>query len=406
MKKKQLIIISLLVVAIIFVISLFYPPAEESDSAGTIGKVDKYRSSETGQEKIVLRNEFLQDTTALKNVIITLQMYENYISTLSNDFKEWETSLKNTNSEILNLDKQIEELNLLSVFMENNLSTVTNTRELLLMYFIKDTVDMSIDVQNNLIQFSGFVTNLDEKSKVVDELFLNLTGIIESDKLTQLELTKEQTETLKEVREKMLGGIVYTAITLGNQERLNMALNSNVLNLLILNKQLNNTFLGTIVPFAKANLGLFNSDKLDNVMQAIYPFGAKEKLAAWNKEQLSIFLNKEQLGLVYGNKLNEAHIQNIETIDANLGALLNNPPLGRILNKEELGIITYQNSYVFSKESVGSLLFNEENLGYTVFAKDNLGGIVLLGKEGLQMFMSYSNTFNAFVGNRIQLGLK
>lgn len=396
MKKKQLIIFSLIVVVLILVVSLFYPPAEESDSTGTIGKVDKYRSNETGQEKIVLRNEFLQDTTALKNVIITLQMYENYISTLSNDCKEWENSLKKTNKETLNLDKQIEELKLLSVFMENNLSTVTNTRKLLLKYFIKDTVDMSIDVQNNLIQFSAFVNNLDEKSKVIDDLFLNLTGIIESGKLTQLELTKEQTKTLKEVREKMLGGIIFMAITFANEERLNMVYNSSVLNYLILNKQLNNTFFGIIVPYAKDNLGLLKSEKLDNAMKAIYQFGSKEQLAAWNKEQLSMIFNKDQLGMVFGKKLNDAQVQNIETIDANLGALLDKQPLGTILNKEGLGIIANQNRYVFSKESVGSSFLN----------KDNLGGIELSGKEGLQVFMSYSNTFSAFMGNRDQFGLK
>jgi len=164
MKKKQLIILSVIAVAVIAIISIFYYPVEESESTGTVGKVEKYRSNATGQEKILLRNELLQDSSALKNVIISLQMYENFTNTLADNFDEWSTTLKKINLKEKNLAEQLKALDDLKIFVENNIEKVTNTKVLLLKYLVKDTLDRSIDIDNNLIEFSSFVENFDKKS--------------------------------------------------------------------------------------------------------------------------------------------------------------------------------------------------------------------------------------------------
>lgn len=391
MKKKQLIIFAVIVAALIVVVSLFYPPADESESKGTIGKVEKYRSDETGQEKVVLRNELLQDTTALKNLIVSLQMYENFANTLANDFGEWSTSLKQTNLKNEKLTEQLKALDDLKQFVENNTEKVTNTKILLLKYFVKDTLDMSIDVENNLIEFSTFVAAFDKKADAVDELFKNLDGIIKDENLAKLSLTKEEAETLKEVREKMLGGIVYTAITMNNNERLNAALNSTVLNIRYLNRQLNNNLLGLFISSnAKNNLGLHSNVKLENALQGIYPY-AKEKLGYFaNQEQLNFCFNKEKLGgIEWGSNVME-----------NYAASFNNKALGKLFNTEALGIVMRNNEYVFSKEQLG--LYSKDKLGF--YAKDNLGQI-FYSTEGLQAFTNYARTFNAFrMGNVETLG--
>lgn len=389
MKKKQLIIFSVVIVALIVVVSVFYPPAEESESKGTIGKVDKYRSDETGQSKVVLRNDFLQDTTALKNVIISLQMYENFANTLAKDYDEWSSSLKQVSLNSEQLNEQLKTLDDLKHFVDNNIEKVTDTKVLLLKYFIKDTVDMTIDVENNLIEFSTFVTNFDKKADAADQLFKNLDGIIKEENLAKLSLTKEEAETLKEVREKMLGGIVFTAMTMNNSDRLNLALGSTVLNIRYLNRQLNNNLLGLIVLInSKENLGIHNNVKLENALAGIGAFAKQELGSAviFNKDQLNGLFNK---GLLGGVEL-EANIL------GNNASAFNNKALGRIFNTENLGIVLRDKQYVFSQEKLGA--WAKENLGMWR-AKDNLGA-GFSSIESLMAFRSMAGTFNAFrLGN-------
>jgi hypothetical protein len=241
-----------------------------------------------------------------------------------------------------------------------------------------------------LIEFSTFVVNFDKKANAVDELFKNLDGIIKEENLAKLSLTKEEAETLKEVREKMLGGIVFTAVTMQNNDRLNMVLGSKILNLHLLNLTFNNNFLGSFISSnAKENLGYHSNVKLDNAMQAIYP-GAKEKLGLVNNKQLnSIFLNKEQLS---GTELES-------NVIGNYASAFNNQQLGIHFNKEALGIVLRDKQYVFSQEQLGYLA--KDQLGAIVgpLAKDNLGRI-FFSTEGLQAFSNSAGTFNAFrLGN-------
>jgi hypothetical protein len=376
MKKKNLIGGVILLVAIIVVLSIYYPFVDESESKGTIGKVDKYRSDKTGQEEVKLRSEFIQDTTALRGVIISLRMYENYLTGLSNDFKEWENSLKNIDLDQDELNRQLDQLNQLAVFIDNNLTTVANTKELLGKYYSRDTSDMSIDVGNNLIQFSDFVTNLDQKAKAFDELFQNLNGLISEEELAKLSLTKEETETLKEVREKMLGGSCMLALVMGNEERLNMVLSSEVLNGVILNRQLNNT-LGLLV--------ILNSSQ--------EKFGA-----ANNQEQLNCFLNKENLGT--GFTAAEQLQKNDQLGLFAINNALNNKQLGAILNTKALGITKSLNGvFVLAKDNLGSSALSNASF----LANQNLG--VFSSQEKLQAFSSFSNTLGIMYNSRESFGV-
>jgi len=394
MKKKQLIILSVIAVAVIAIISIFYYPVEESESTGTVGKVEKYRSNATGQEKILLRNELLQDSSALKNVIISLQMYENFTNTLADNFDEWSTTLKKINLKEKNLAEQLKALDDLKIFVENNIEKVTNTKVLLLKYLVKDTLDRSIDIDNNLIEFSSFVENFDKKATAVDDLFKNLNGIIKDENLAMLSLTKKEAESLKEVREKMLGGIIFTAITMNNSDRLNAAMGSTVMNIVALNRQLNNNLIGLFVSSnANKSLGSFSNAKLESALLGLMPVMAKDKLAALNKEQLNVgFFNKELL----------SGIELESNVIGNYAAAFNNKTLGAVFNTSELGVIIKNNEYVFSKENLG--MNSKDQLG--MLAKENLG-TALFSNEGLKIIANYAQTFNAFnLGNMESMGLK
>lgn len=402
MKKKNLIIFSLIAVIVVIAVSMFYPYVDQSESMGTIGKVDKYRNDKTGQDKIVLRSEFLQDTTALKATIIALAQYETFLESLSGDFSEWEKKIKEVDTK--EFDKDLNELNSLVVYMNNNLKTVVNTRELLIKYYMKDNVDMTIDVENNLLEFSTFLTNLDKKSAVVDSLFIDLTGLVDDEKISLLSLTNEETEKLKVVREKMLGGIFILGYVMGNEEKLNMALSSNVMDAIVFNRELNN------------KLGLLGKENLGKKMgkEELGVVHGKDELGYIRKnEELGInkafYHNNEQLNHVF-SKEKLGYIRSKDNLSANSNekldfitranevvSAINNKPLGTYSNFEKLGLIFQANKYVFSKENFS----NSGSLSALLGRDENLQGS--LENNQLESFKALSNALNAF-GAKNKLG--
>lgn len=361
MKKKQALIIASAVVVLvaILIISQYYPPVDDSDSSGTIGKVDKYRDSKTKQEDIILRNEFLKDTTALKSTIMVIDKYHVFLLGLNQSFKEWESELIKTKIEKNEkLNQQYKELKSLTSFMDNNLSTVSETRNLLYKYYTKDTLNMSIDVQNNLINFSTFLTNLEEKGKVIDSLFINLTGLIENNKLALLVDTKEKTKSIIEVREKMLGAITAWGLAVCNEQRLNLALNSTIINMIILNRQLNNT-LGPIIIESTVD----SKEKLGAILSFDHlAILNKEKLGMGKSDQLNCVFNKTSLGFT----AKDAQVQSKDnigvTLTASMVAAYNNKKLGPYMNMEGLGLKNANNQYTFSNQNIGNSALKTSSL--------------------------------------------
>lgn len=362
MKKKNLIIVSIVVIVLLLVISIFLPKVGDSDSAGTIGKVDKYRNKKTGQDIVFFRNGFLQDTVSLKAVINLLAVNENVIEKLPKEFKEWESSLKETLNKDKKLASQFSKLNDLAVYLTNNISTIKSTRLLLTKYFTKDTVDMKIDVQNNLIQFDGFINNLNEKSKVLDTLFLSLNGIIDNENLKKLNYTKEETGRLKEIREKMLGSMTMYAITCGVQTTLNTVLNSKVNNMVIFNKELN-SYVSPLYATSQlgGNMPILNvtSDKYGVVAPAAKELG----------NQLNFVLSREifsgiEVGniskvdlnsFVYSNKVDMTVSNILCCKDLGIVSVGNQFFLGAAKNKEAVGFVDVVECYIVGAQSLGKI---------------------------------------------------
>jgi len=392
MKKKQLIIFSVLIAIVVLAISIFYPPADESDTAGTIGKANKYRNDETGQEKIVLRNEFLQDTSALKATIVALAQYESFLEGMNADYGDFGKTLKEIDDAEMNAN--LDELNSLVLYMKNNLNTVVNTRELLVEYYTKDTVDMSIDVENNLIEFGTFLANLEKKSSVVDSLFVDLNGMLDESKAELLTLTQEETDKLKAVREKMLAGIFVSAYLGNNEAKLNFVLHSNIIDAMAFNRALNNK-LGSIGAFAHEKLGMFNKEKLG--------FWGKEELGIHNMDQLNVLLNADKLGFGAGTlnreKLGGKTLAG-SVLSKELAASMKNKMFGSVCNIEKLGLKVKTNKYVFSKDNLGS----KELAGSSMQSKDNLGFLNIFSHSQLGAFKGMADVLK-FTWGKEKLGL-
>ena len=273
----------------------------------------------------------MKDTAALKSVINLLQINENYLTTLPKEFKEWETELKSITAKDKKLEKQFNQLNELAAFMHNNIATIANTRKLLTKYYTKDTLDMSIDVQNNLIQFDTFISNLSDRSKVFDSLFININGMVDKKVLAKLTSTKQEAENLKVIREKMLGSIIIFAVTLGNEALLNTALNCNILNGFVLNNQL--------------NAGLLNTGMTAKE-------GGNKLNIIFNSEAFNSIIHAKNLGAIYSAK---------DNLSAQALGCMNSVGLLELLNCKGLGVIELGNKFVFAinaKDNIGNNVNN------------------------------------------------
>jgi hypothetical protein len=379
MKRNHLLIISGLVVLIIIGVSFFYPLAEEDDTIGTIGKVEKFRNSKTEQGDIILRNELLKDTAALNYTIGILDYYNVYMADLLNDFKEWESELKSTNIQDAKLQEQLKQLNLLTVFMNNNLSTVTQTRDLLYKYYTKDTLNMSVDIQNNLIQFDSFVANLSEKDKVIDSLFVNLNGLIEEKQLKLLANRKEQSELIKQVREKMLGSITFYSYFMGNESRLNFYVRNVVLDAVVLNRQFNAKLGSFVAPVSPSNtVGALKS----------------------KSDQLNLFFSKDAVNSLIQNKgegidySNKEKLKGIE-ITAYVASAMQNTRLSRLMSIDNLGIIRSGEKFVFANQFMATSFTANSQLSSQVLSQSSLGSVIYMAK-GLE---------NIWRGSKDQLGI-
>ncbi len=368
MKKTYLIAATIIAIAAVVVFSMLYPPADESDTKGTFAKVDKYRNSTVSQNDIKLRSEFVKDTAALSATIKSLDFYKAFYTDLSADIKSWESSLSKAGVKDEKMVSQIKELGGLASFLDNNLKSVDEISSILRKFQTKEIAEDKFDIQNNLMNFGNFISNLNEKDKVIDSLFVNLNGYMDDAKLSKLVSSKEQANELKNVREKMLGEGFTNSYLMGNGEKLNLYMNSTIQNSALLSQVLFNKM-----------VGLVNSQS----------FGNKEQLQLKNASA-----SENLAGITFCSKiLNassfvQAKNQNNVSLDmviksSEFNQAFKNKPLGLILNTEQLGL--HRNGSI--SEWI-NLTANKEQLGFShlanvpqVFSNSSLGVVFYCSQQ-------------------------
>jgi hypothetical protein len=207
--------------------------------------------------------------------------------------------------------------------------------------------------------------------------------MLDDNRLKLLTSTKEQSDLIKKVREKMLGSIIFYAYTMGNESRLDFALGNTVLDAMVLNRQLNAT-LSNIVSSKTVNAAWAKT--LQNVDQLSLFFSRNELSAVLKNNDISAVLtNKDKLGSGI----------DFPIITATVAAAIQNQPLGRILNIELLGIVRSSGDrYAFSNQFMATGFTANSQLSSRLLSQSSLGSVIYMAK-GLE---------NIWRGSKDQLG--
>jgi len=339
MDKKTIVILgAILLVAAIFGVSQFFPLPSGSDTEGTIGKVNKYRQSSISEEDVRLRNELLNNPEAMKATVETLEFYHNYLAAFSSEVAECQQEMAGLEAGSNTLAREIQGLNDLNSFLDNNLETVAATQRMLADYQNGAKSGNPGDIDNHLIQFGDFATNLTEKDKALDAAFKALDQSIDREALSDAAEIDAETQKLVNVRERMLGMLCLHSNALGNEERLQTLWGTEVLNMLAFNDSLN-VFFGKITG---SKVGLKHS-KVEAV-------------------SLNLLLSQEAMNFLASNE--------------QLGVFGSGTPLGSVLDADKLGLHFMRDAQghragPFFKDQLGVLAFGKEQLQF--FGKANLG---------------------------------
>lgn len=303
-KTRNIIIVSavLLVSLVIIIFSVSYPPFSSGDAAGTVTKVSKFRKVQMSDSDILLRSEFLSDTTALSVTIRGLTVYNAFASDLAKEIEGCIIQLKENNIQ----DYDLNELAEYSAFIRNNNKTVENTIGVLIEFYRGDTTDFSVDVEGKLKEFDNFVHLMLEKNSAVDRAIPAIKRFVNTID-TKDRTRKAVVEKLRTVHDRMLLKNLVYAMFMGDREKINaIAANNSFLSSSGLGPILNKERLGL---FSRENLmaiasnGNLNSILLDK--EKLGPILSRERLNIAAREKLGIE-NKEQLKTAAREKLGSA----------------------------------------------------------------------------------------------------
>ncbi len=317
-------------------ISVDYPKLDKSDVAGTFGKAEKYRKAQMTEKDIQLRSELVKDTAQLKSMIQGLVYFSLFTGEFSNNI---DASIIAFKTQGLASDK-IKALQDYSDFIKNNNEALKVTIDMLSGFYLKDTADMSWDVEKSLKDFGTYVNNLNEKNAVLSQALRGMDNFMLSNKT--LQANKTEFAKLKSIRDQLLIKSVQNSGLLCNKEQAD-----------------------NLIKYA-----LSSQEQLIKAWgreQLIGIYGANEKLQVYNSKQgIQSFLDSKQLGVIIMSN------QNLT------GA-------GSLLLYDKSGL-----QFLFGdKAQLNSLLMGTSNLQYSLVS--DKAQLNLRGTSNLQS-IAYSET--------------
>ncbi len=200
-------------------ISVDYPRLNKSDVAGTFGKAEKYRKAQMTEKDIQLRSELVKDTAKLKSMIQGLVYFSLFTEEFSTNI---DASIIAFKTQGLESDK-IKSLQDYSDFIKNNNEALKVTIDMLSGFYLKDTADMSWDVEKSLKDFGTYVNNLNEKNTVLSQALRGMDNFMFSNKT--LQANKTEIAQLKSIRDQLLIKSVQNSGLLCNKEQADNLIN-------------------------------------------------------------------------------------------------------------------------------------------------------------------------------------
>ncbi|MFA6129189.1 MAG: hypothetical protein WC699_17960 [Bacteroidales bacterium] len=394
-KNTMLFVIGLfaaLCIGFLIGISVDFPKTDKSDLTGTFGKAEKFRKVQMTPKDIQLRSEILKDTSQLRSMIQGLV----YFSVFTEEFNtNIETTLLAFKAQGMGSQageaEQLKALQEYSDFIKNNNKTLNSTIALLSGYYLKDTADLSQDVEKQLRDFSVYVNGLNQKSAVLSQAFVNLDNFMLGNKTFQEH--KNVVTQLKSIRDQLLIGAVQLSSLMNNREQVGSFLNYAYGSQGDLNRILGREQLGAVMSKEQLQGQKMSKEDLQALMAGhggLGCFMSRPDLGAglqvvYDRSSLQFVSSRDPLAFTIGGKLGiiDAAYQMIGFVvlaSDKLNIFFNNYSLQALvasqLGSTPLGVLLFGN--LFSVSDLQNVFFSVDGINsfYGFLAKDNLGIII------------------------------
>jgi hypothetical protein len=338
MKKKYIyvsIIISLIALTIVF-FSLYWPPVDKSKSAGSFTKVERYRKEQANDKDILLRSEFISDTTILAKSIKDLVAFGDFSLQLKKLIDQYWIPQLVKYSKASEIQNGIDRLNEYSTFIQNNISTIQNTIEVLAGFYTKQNNDYSTDVESKIKVFYNYVNQLLVRDSLFEYTIAQIDNSIKNDNFRKAELSN-----IKSLRDKMVIETLIYGTAIGDTSKIKYSANQVIFNPKTLNETYKSIKLEMLVG-SKETIGLFEMPSLGiaNIVNQVKIESAA--LLLFSSDRLNVIFNTENLKIASNGNLKKIWESQANNLIAASGqqamflVLLNLPNVGLFINNGQL----------------------------------------------------------------------
>lgn len=219
MKKKWILgaVITILLIVLIYIV-IVWPPFTSENASGTIGKADK-PTSDAQEPKINLSSDILKDTTTLKKTIQDLVQFYGFTFSLAEYIDTWLIPQLDKYYNASVAQEDINSIRDFGEFLKNNNNSLRKTLETLGSLYGTQNSQIPPDLENNLLQFIGYVNQLIVKDSVFDKALNNIDKYIKQSE-QEKSAKKSQIASLKQIRDKLLVDNFILALALNETEKI------------------------------------------------------------------------------------------------------------------------------------------------------------------------------------------
>lgn len=225
MKKRYLyLMISAIIIALgILFFSIFWPPIDTTSVSGSFTKADKYRQEQVNESDIVLRSELLADTSKIAQTIRDLVQFGNFSISVKNNINQWWKPVLTKYNSAESIKDAIEDLNEYESFIDNNLSTLQNTIEVLTAFYVNNKKPIDNDVESKLKQFYNYVSQFMKRDSIFESTISKIDASIKNDVAR-----KSEVKSLKELRDRIVVDNFFYATSIGDTSKVLYSANQNI----------------------------------------------------------------------------------------------------------------------------------------------------------------------------------
>ncbi|HPO54905.1 MAG: hypothetical protein GX452_03780 [Ignavibacteriales bacterium] len=220
-KNKKLIISAatiIILAVILYIVSLSFPPSSEDDSKGTIGKVEKFRKNQLTAKDVLLSDDLLKDTLALKNTIGEIGQFATFSIEISVLIKGYWLPEINANWQTEEGKEVSKNLSDFASFIDNNIEKTAATQNVLYNIYLKKEKTGTEDVGSKLANFVNYVLQLMERDSVMENTINRLNNYLASTPQVKGNLGK-QLKKLQSLRDKIIVDTFLYGTVLGDKKK-------------------------------------------------------------------------------------------------------------------------------------------------------------------------------------------